>query len=126
MFEALRERLRDVQNIEDRLLDAAIAVATEQRLQVRAGRRASATRRRDLRKELRESGASAAEVRAKTRGRHGSGISIDAISTGDGVTLTASDQVQHFRRVQGETVDVMAAFAKHFRVAEAWRARRGL
>lgn len=129
MFEAIRARLEELQNNQDRLLDAAIAVATEQRQKVREGRRAKARARRDERRSLRAAGLSPREIRAQLRKRAakgGSGISIDAVSTGDSVRLTASDQVQHFRREQGETIDVVEAFAKHFRVAEKWRARRGL
>lgn len=127
MFEAIRESLKGVQDMQDRLLDAAIAVATELRLKVREGRRANAKRRRERRRELRAHGHSAKETRQRLGKRRGTtGVSIDATSTGAGVRLTASTQVQHLRRTQAETPDVMAAFAKHFRVAEKWRARRGL
>lgn len=127
MFEAIRESLKGVQDMQDRLLDAAIAVATEMRQKVRQGRRAISKRRRERRRELRASGLSAKETRKKLGARRGSsGVSIDATSTGAGVRLTASSQVQHLRQAQAETPDVMAAFAKHFRVAEKWRARRGL
>lgn len=127
MFEALRQRLDDVQSFDGRLHDASIAVATELRSNVRKRKRAGAQRRREQRQDLRISGFTAREARVRVRGpRQTSGISITADATGDGVTVTASDQVQHLRRELGETSDMMDVFAKHMSVAEEWRARRGL
>lgn len=111
MFAALKTRLKALASLPDRLDAAAVAVATAQRGKVKARKRGAAKRRKALRLSLRLRGFSAREVRARVRkGRKGSGISIDARATADGVVLTASDQVNHFRRVRGENDDIMRVF----------------
>lgn len=127
MFEAIRAELQAVQEIHDRLPDAAIAVATEVRNKVKKRQRAGARRRLEQRLELRASGFTASEARvAVNRGRRKtSGISIDGTATADGVRLTASDQVQHFRRELGETADLVDVFRRNVHVAEEFRRRRG-
>ena len=126
MFEALKQRLKDVQDFDQALEDAAIAVATEQRMKVREGQRQVSRIRRDKRRELRSSGFTAKETRARLgKRRKGSGISIEAQVSGLDVRLVASDQVMHLRREQDETIDIMAAYRKHLSVGQAWRKRTG-
>ena len=126
MFEQLRQRLKDVQDLNDQLVAGAIAVANELRKKVRAGRRATSRTRRDNRRTLRGNGLSAKETRKRLgKRRGGSGVSITAQSTGSSVRLTASSQVQHLRRAQAETPDIMAEFAKHMTVADKFRSARG-
>lgn len=127
MMEALKERLRQVQDLGAPLQDAAIAVATDLRMKVRAGKRRASRDRKERRKLLRAGGFSAREVRSMIgRRRRTSGVSIEADSTGLSVVLTASNQVQHLRREQGETADLREAFRKYLPVAAEWRAKRGL
>ena len=127
MFDAIRERLEDVQRVHERLPDAAIALATELRRNVRRNRRRAAGRRRVLRVELKFKGSTPAQVRvALAKGRRGgSGISIDGNATADAVRVTASSQVQHLRREQDETADLKAIFAEHMHIAIAFRRRGG-
>lgn len=126
MLEALKARLEEVQQIGDKLPDAAIAVATELRKKVSASKRAGQRRRRDLRIELRTSGYSPREVRARVRRpRKGSGISIDGSAAGMVVRVRASTQVHHFRRVYAETVDLMAVYRKHIAMIADYRRRSG-
>jgi hypothetical protein len=127
VFEALRQRLKDAQDFEGGLLKAAVAVANELRQKVRKGRREKSRVRRDRRRELRSNGLSAAETRAKLgAARKASGVSIEAHVSPEGVRLTASDQVQHLRREQAETPDLVSAFAKHMTLGESLRSARGL
>jgi hypothetical protein len=127
VFEALRQRLKDAQDFEGGLLKAAVAVANELRQKVREGRREKSRVRRDRRRKLRSNGLSAAETRAKLgAARKASGVSIEAHVSPEGVRLTASDQVQHLRREQAETPDLVKAFAKHMTLGESLRNARGL
>jgi hypothetical protein len=126
MFETLKARLEEVQQIGDRLPDAAIAVATELRQKVRASKRKGQRDRRDMRIALRVSGFTPKEVRARVRvPRRGSGISIDGESTGSSIAVVASTQVQHFRRLYGETTDLLAIFARHMSLVADYRRRKG-
>lgn len=127
MFEAIRARLAEIQDFEGNLVDAAIAVATELRKKVREGRRQSSRSRREIRAALRASGLSTKEAKRRAgKTRRGSGVSIEARVTGTDVALTASSQVQHLRRAQGETIDIVEAYRKHMTIGERWRAARGL
>ncbi len=128
MFRKLKSYLAAVQSFDGRLDDAAIALATELRNNVKRRRRAAGRRRKAERIRYRLSGFSVAEARARTskRRRQSSGISIDGKADQSSVRVRASNQVQHFRRKQGETRDLMAIFRRHMSVGEKWRKARGL
>lgn len=128
MFDDLKARLKAMQDFGVRLDDAAIAMATELRNNVKKRKRAAGKRRKELKVNLRLQGFSAREarMRANKGRRRTSGISIMGIALSDGVKIRASDQVQHFRRTQGETDDLMDIFARNMSVAEQWRKARGL
>lgn len=127
MLEALKNRLEAIQDFDGPMIDAAIAIAEDMRAKVKAGMRRNRAERRARREAMKLAGASNKEIRdvvGKPKKR--SGISIDADALGPEVVLTASNQVQHLRREQGETPDLREAFRKFLPVAEAWRAKRGL
>jgi len=136
MLDALKARLAEIQLVHERLPDAAITIATEVRSIVKARRRSFSRAQRRQKALLRSFGDPAAAKRyaealglkwspAGSKGRRkGSGVSIDAEATDSSVVLTASTQVQHFRRLNNETADLMAIFAKHVSVADKYNARR--
>lgn len=140
MFEATRARLAALATFRDQLGEVAIAVATEQRNKVKSGRKRGAARRKQARAKQRElrgmlkvprgsgqtragrlsalaayTGMSEGAIlrqlrRIKGASRTGSGISIDARATDEGVTLSASNQVSFLRRKRSETSDLNSVF----------------
>lgn len=139
LVDGIRKRVAELAAFRERLGEVAIAVATEQRSKVKAGRKRAAPRRKAARthqKTLR------AAIRARARGetqagriaelaavlgesehsirrklqrikgarRTGSGISIEAVANDDGVTLKASNQVGFLRRQRGEAEGIQSVF----------------
>lgn len=126
MFAAAREYVANLAAMPDSLEDAAIAMASELRANVRRRKRAGSKRRRQHAIDLRVSGYSARQARALAgSGRKTSGISIDGSAVPGAARVVASNEVQWLRVAQGETASLVELFRKHIRAIATYRGRRG-
>lgn len=114
MFDALRQRLSELETVGERALPAAaIAVRDKLRGDVKANRRA-AQKRRKVERALRKA---AGDTRRVKMGRATSGVSIDAEVVGSTVVVRASTQVHHIAREKTEPAEWAQIFGDTIREA---------
>lgn len=106
-MDALKERIRKIQDAHQAIPGAAIAVAETLRAKVNTRRKATRKANRELKAAFKEiTGAT-----LKITKRRGSGIPIVVKADETSAVVQASGQVHHFAEIQNETEEWMDLFA---------------
>lgn len=108
MMDALKERIRKIQDAHQGIPSAAIEIAETLRDKVNSRRRATRKANRELKAAFKE----ATGATLKIGKRRGSGIAITCTAEGNSAVVRASGQVQHFAREQNETDEWMDLFVE--------------
>jgi hypothetical protein len=107
MMDALKQRIREIQDAHKAIPGAAIAIAETLRSKVNSRRKGAAKANRELKAAFKKiTGAT-----LKINKRRGSGIPIVVKADGKSAIVQASGQVHHFADLQNESEQWMDIFA---------------
>jgi hypothetical protein len=109
MFEALKQRLHEIELAHEALPVAAIAIANKVRRDVDRSR----SHRRKRETAQRKESEALIGAKIKTRRRKTSGVAIRVLASKDEVKITASSQVHHFAREKTEVEGWKEIFVNH-------------
>ena len=107
MMDALKERIRKIQDAHQAIPGAAIAIAETLRSKVNSRRKATRKADRELKAAFKE----ATGATLKIGKRRGSGIPIVVKAEDKSAVVQASGQVHHFAELQNESEEWMELFA---------------
>lgn len=108
MLDALKARIRKIQDAHTAIPGAAIEIAETLRDKVNSRRKATRKANRELKAAFKE----ATGATLKIGKRRGSGIAITCTADGKSAIVKASGQVHHFAEIQNEAEEWMDTFVE--------------